>query len=129
MSAVRWMVQLILSILLGFIHVTAGENSIDPGLDSTLNHVKYDSIHSLAFDPRRVAEKARLLSSIANPVASTELFDYDHPRYHLLYAMYGFWRHGERCEADVQRSKENYNEVEKSHKAVSIPYRHNSEYH
>jgi hypothetical protein len=121
MPAFRWLISLFLSWLLCHIPVAAGEDSIDPGLDSTLNHVKYDSIISLSYNPRAAAEKARLLDSIAKSPTATGVFvDFGHPRYNLLYAMYGFWRHGERYEAEAKRSKENYDEVDEHHKEVDF---------
>jgi hypothetical protein len=106
------------NVLLAGSELVRAEDSINPGLDSTLNHVKYESFLSSASSTRQVAEKSRLLSSLVRPKNEYE-FTNTHPRYHILWALYGFFRHRVRYQDSINEWKQLFQELPERHLKVN----------
>src|ERR1700760_165905 len=77
------------------------EGAVNPGLDSTLNHIEYQPFIE-PDNPRFVAERQRVLKWIAKPEGPSD-FAADLPRNVILYAMYSFMRHGFRYQAEIDQ--------------------------
>jgi hypothetical protein len=125
------------------------EDSIDPGLDGTLNHVQYaaagqppaaarqqegrqkdeDGQPSTAssggrapFSAEHAARKAQLLASMAPPADGSRIdFDEEHPRFRVLRAMYGFARHQTRYQTDLAGWEDGYKAIPERHRDVRSP--------
>jgi hypothetical protein len=110
--------SLLLSFLVSYVSLVTAEGSIDPGLDSTLNHVQYGSVLTNAESPRHHAEWMRTMDFIARP--KDEGLGMDHPRYHLMYAMYGFYKHQERYTAETNKWRRAYEEIPEHQRKVNI---------
>jgi hypothetical protein len=70
--------------------------------------------------PSEQAERERTLAAIARE--PEQEIDNDHPRYRLLWAMYGFDRHFDRAVNDVNSARDRYAELDESHRDVSRKY-------
>jgi hypothetical protein len=107
---------------LGFFHVASAivdEQAINPGLDSTLNHIVYQPFIEPT-EPRFVAERERVLEWLKRPAGPTD-FKADTPRNWLLYAMYSFMRHGTRYKGDMTKWRMRYeSELSEDHLEVCI---------
>jgi hypothetical protein len=116
----HFLLSLLLSFFVIYISQVTAEGSIDLGLDSTLNHVQYGSVLNTVDSLQHRAERLRVAEFIAKP--EDEVFGTDHPRYDLLYAMYGFYRHQDRYIAETNRGRSAYAEIPEHQRKVNPRY-------
>lgn len=116
MAILTWLMHMF-AVLVGVPHFTAAKESLTSESDSTLIHDKSERLSSASKAHRGAEERAKLLASLVRPQYDFQ-FDNTHPRYNLLWAMYGFCRHGERYVADTTQWKEKYQRNEKRHRDV-----------
>jgi hypothetical protein len=89
-------------------------------LTTATYHDDLANVHTLlaSLTPAEQAEREYTLKTIARPYGYE--IDNDHPRYRLLWAMYGFDRHFDRAVADVNSARTRYEELDDRHKDVRI---------
>ena len=87
---------------------------LEPGLDQTLDHIKYQA-STESSSARHIREKQRLLKSLER---TEENWRTDHPRYRLLQALHGFVRHKERYVDQLEGWQKSYNGIPDPQKKV-----------
>jgi hypothetical protein len=93
---------------------------LEPSFDGSLNNVNFQP-YVEPEEPQFLAQKARLREIIQRPeVYNNETWSEEHPRYHLLWALHGFYRYRERHMKTVDDWLELYDNVPEEHKKVSI---------
>lgn len=107
-------------VLLSIVSLACADEQqvLDPSFDGTLNHIKYEAA-SAPLPARYIAAKEKLLARIKkeNPEVGVSNLS---PRYWLLRALYGYWRHGQRFQNDVQRKSNRYFSLKDEHRIVGL---------
>jgi hypothetical protein len=102
-----------------FFTPSAIAQELEPSLDGTLDNVNFQP-YIEPEGPQFLAQKARLMEIIQRPEEyNNETWSEEHPRYHLLWALHGFYRYRERHMKTVDDWLELYSNVPEEHKKVS----------
>ncbi|KAE9983442.1 hypothetical protein EG328_009934 [Venturia inaequalis] len=88
---------------------------LEPGLDVTLSHIQYVP-KTEPNSPRHDVEKKRLLETLKRP--DGDELPKDHPRYRLLQAMHGYFRHEERYIDQLTKWEQSYTDLPEAQKKV-----------
>jgi len=105
--------------LFSIVHVACAEDQqiLDAGLDGTLNHIQYEAAGQ-PDPPRFIEAKQKLLDKIRKEDEDVEVSNI-HPRYWLLRALYGYWRHGQRYQQETAKKSTQYFAMSEEHRNVS----------
>jgi hypothetical protein len=123
-SAAVFRLLVVLFTLLAFIHVAHGEvehETLEFGIkfDGTLD-VKYQA----AEEPppqRHIEAKQKLLETLKKEDPDVDVSNL-HPRYWLLRALHGYWRHGQRYQQEITKKSNEYFSMKDAHRIVSCRF-------
>jgi hypothetical protein len=123
-SAAVFRLLVVIFSLLSFIQVAHGEvehETLEFGIkfDGTLD-VKYQA----AEEPppqRHIEAKQKLLETLKKEDPDVAVSN-SHPRYWLLRALHGYWRHGQRYQHEITKKSNEYFSMKDEHRIVSCRF-------